>query len=172
MTVIFVLSQVKLKDNKTHFGTVCWVGTFQEVPGANWALIEDKSIRDDPLSEESKGVKYGKKIGLVKPGHGLFIPAKYCEILPPDGITCEQLPTSSLTGAPNQFDKSPAFVIRSGFVPPIKVVQQIIGVGKGIQGLNNSCYMDASLFGMFCFNERLDDIFLKRTDADRDANPR
>ena len=163
--------QVKLKE-KYHFGTVVWVGTFQSVPGALWTLIETAELRDEPHSDESNGIKYQRKIGKVKPGYGLFVPAHSCVILVPDGIRCDQLPASSLTGAPNKFDKVQASVVNTGFVPPIKDVNDIIGIRKGIQGLDNSCYMDASLFGMFCFNERLDDIFLKKSDEGRETDHR
>ena len=148
------------------------MGTFKTIPDAYWTLIETTELRDEPKSDESNGIKYKTKIGNVKPGHGLFVPAKSCVILPPDEIRCDQLPQTSLTGAPNRFDKAQAYVIDSGFIPPIKDVNDIIGIKKGIQGLDNSCYMDASLFGMFCFNERLDDIFLKKSNEGRDTNPR
>ena len=142
-------------------GTVIWVGEFKNLD-AVWTLIETLGLREKPDENESNGIKYGKKIGNVKHGHGLFIPAK-CLTVVSNLIKCTQLPLSSITGSTNQFDPLSASIINSGFIPPIKNVNEIIGLKKGIQGLDNSCYMDASLFGMFCFNEMLDEIFLKKS---------
>ena len=40
-----------------------------------------------------------------------------------------------------------------GFVPPLKVteVAKVSGRNRGIQGNQNSCYLDATLFAMFAF---------------------
>lgn len=35
------------------------------------------------------------------------------------------------------------------------------GKGMGVQGNNNSCYMDSSLFSLFAFNETLDNCLVK-----------
>jgi len=35
-----------------------------------------------------------------------------------------------------------------------------VGVQKGIQGQHNSCYLDATLYGMFAFSEAFDGLFL------------
>ncbi|KAI6660041.1 hypothetical protein LOD99_14382 [Oopsacas minuta] len=155
---------------KVHEGRVVWVGMFKNVPEV-WTLIETTEPRNEPNTFESHGIKYEKKIAHVKPGHGLFVPAKACTLVVPDDIKCPpELPYSSLTGAPNKFDPYSASVIDTGFIPPIKYVKDIIGIKKGIQGLDNSCYMDASLFGMFCFNEMLDEIFLKKSQESKGDN--
>ena len=142
-----------------------WIGEFQAIRNHVWVLIETENRREDLYEEisigEANGFKYGVKIGNVKPGHGLFVPAERCKVIAPEDIQCNKLPQSSLIGSPNEFDPMTATIISGEFVPPIKDVRKILGLKKGIQGLDNSCYMDASLFGMFCFNERLDDIFLK-----------
>ena len=36
-----------------------------------------------------------------------------------------------------------------------------MGIEKGIQGHHNSCYLDATLFGIFAFSDAFDDIFLE-----------
>ena len=136
-----------------------------------WTLIETVEPRENPDDNESNGIKYEKKIANVKHGHGLFVPARMLAIIS-DGIRCSQLPTSSISGSPNQYDPLSASVIKSEFVPPIKNVNDIVGLKKGIQGLDNSCYMDASLFGMFCFNEMLDEIFLKKSRETKEGDSR
>ena len=35
------------------------------------------------------------------------------------------------------------------------------GKSKGIQGHQNSCYLDATLYGMFAFSDAFDDLFLQ-----------
>ena len=153
-------------------GSIVWTGEFSKLPNTMWTLIETVKPRERPDEDESNGIKYGRKMGNVKHGHGLFIPAKSLTLLIPDGIRCSHLPQTSITGSPNRFDPLPASIIKAGFVPPIKNVTEIIGLKKGIQGLDNSCYMDASLFGMFCFNEMLDDIFLKNSQETKTEDTR
>ena len=41
-------------------------------------------------------------------------------------------------------------------------MEKHIGKIKGIQGQHNSCYIDATLFGMFAFSDVFDDLFLDR----------
>ena len=36
-----------------------------------------------------------------------------------------------------------------------------LGKGKGIQGHSNSCYLDATVYGMFAFTDVFDKLFLK-----------
>lgn len=36
-----------------------------------------------------------------------------------------------------------------------------IGEGKGIQGHQNSCYLDATLFGLFALSSSFDELFLE-----------
>ena len=40
-------------------------------------------------------------------------------------------------------------------------IQCYIGEGKGIQGHQNSCYLDTALFGLFALTDMFDDMFLK-----------
>lgn len=37
---------------------------------------------------------------------------------------------------------------------------------KGIQGHQNSCYMDATLFGLFALTTEFDDMFFQESDSD------
>jgi hypothetical protein len=40
-------------------------------------------------------------------------------------------------------------------------IQRYIGDSKGIQGHQNSCYLDASIFGLFALTDAFDELFLK-----------
>ena len=41
-------------------------------------------------------------------------------------------------------------------------VSKYIGEERGIQGHQNSCYLDATLFGLFALNNEFDSMFLER----------
>lgn len=40
-------------------------------------------------------------------------------------------------------------------------LEEIIGESKGIQGHNNSCYLDATLFSMFTFAQCFDSLLYR-----------
>ena len=47
-------------------------------------------------------------------------------------------------------------------IPPVKIVEHVhTGLRKGIQGHQNSCYLDSTLFGLFAYSTVFDDLFLK-----------
>ena len=48
-------------------------------------------------------------------------------------------------------------------------VERYLGEGRGIQGNQNSCYLDATVFGLFAVSDVFDDLFLLKDDADKDA---
>ena len=51
----------------------------------------------------------------------------------------------------------------SGFQSPVKVsdVSRVSGRNKGIQGHQNSCYLDATLFAMFSFTGVFDGLLYR-----------
>ena len=53
-------------------------------------------------------------------------------------------------------------VVQSAPAPDAeKKVNKFIGTLKGIQGNQNSCYLDATLFGMFALNNYFDQMLLE-----------
>ncbi len=48
-------------------------------------------------------------------------------------------------------------------VPP--TIDKYIGREKGIQGHQNSCYLDATLFGLFALTMEFDDMFRDKDDT-------
>ena len=52
-------------------------------------------------------------------------------------------------------------VIQSAPAPDNKKVNKFIGPLKGIQGNQNSCYLDATLFAMFALNIYFDQMLLE-----------
>ncbi len=53
----------------------------------------------------------------------------------------------------------PEDVNETDVVPPS--IAYYIGNEKGIQGHQNSCYLDATVFGLFALTMEFDDIFLR-----------
>ncbi len=53
----------------------------------------------------------------------------------------------------------PEDVIETDVVPP--TIDKYIGNEKGIQGHQNSCYLDATLFSLFALTMEFDDMFLR-----------
>ena len=58
--------------------------------------------------------------------------------------------------------KTEVLVINDRYVPAKLDPGTHIGKRKGIQGQQNSCYIDATLFGLFAFSDVFDDLFLDR----------
>jgi len=44
-------------------------------------------------------------------------------------------------------------------------VTSYVGERKGIQGHQNSCYLDATVFGLFALSQEFDEIFLRDRDS-------
>ena len=42
------------------------------------------------------------------------------------------------------------------------LLKEHTGLPKGIQGQQNSCYLDATLYGMFAFSDAFDGLFLMK----------
>ena len=54
-----------------------------------------------------------------------------------------------------------------GFVqPPSELSGHHIGLPKGIQGQQNSCYLDSTLYGLFAFSDAFDGLFLHMSTMD------
>ena len=57
---------------------------------------------------------------------------------------------------------------RDQFINPGQIFGYI-GDGKGIQGHQNSCYLDSTLFGLFAASDAFDSIFLEQDRAGGDV---
>ena len=61
-----------------------------------------------------------------------------------------------------KFDLNSSIEFKTFLQPSEKVVEHMhTGRGKGIQGHQNSCYLDSTLYGLFAFSGAFDDLFLK-----------
>lgn len=61
---------------------------------------------------------------------------------------------------------SPALVYRSGDKSPGKNLTNLLGKSRGIQGHNNSCYLDATLFAMFSATTLFDPLLYRPATKD------
>ena len=87
----------------------------------------------------------------------MFVP--YSHVIP-DPRFKETLPSPSLGQDFGPLD-SP---VVPGFCPPhatVETVAAICGRNKGIQGHQNSCYLDATLFAMFSFTGVFDGLIYR-----------
>ena len=50
---------------------------------------------------------------------------------------------------------------RDQFINPGQIYEYI-GEGKGIQGHQNSCYLDSTVFGLFALSDVFDNMFLEQ----------
>ena len=114
------------------------------------------------------GVLHDKRLFECRPGHGALVHISKCRVSrstmhgarSSGEMTVSE--DSTLRGLPNLFHNSHITITQPNeFYPPLNTVREIIGDNKGIQGHMNSCYMDASLFGMFAFSSTFDPLFLK-----------
>lgn len=61
-----------------------------------------------------------------------------------------------------EFDLNNSITMKTFLQPPETVKEYIhTGRAKGIQGHQNSCYLDSTLYGLFAFSGAFDDLFLK-----------
>lgn len=61
-----------------------------------------------------------------------------------------------------QFNLNDSIMLKRFIQPPEQVIEHVhTGGGKGIQGHQNSCYLDSTLYGLFAFSGAFDDLFLK-----------
>ncbi len=58
-----------------------------------------------------------------------------------------------------------AEIVSDHRVPVNTNIKHYIGERKGIQGHQNSCYLDATIFGLFALSQEFDDMFLRYKDS-------
>ena len=99
-----------------------------------------------------------RQLFTCAPGKGFFVP--YTHVIP-DPRFKESLPAPVI----GQQDFGPIdSPLIPGFCPPHPAVDQLISIcgrNKGIQGHQNSCYLDATLFSMFTFTSVFDSLLYR-----------
>ncbi|KAK7063093.1 hypothetical protein SK128_004549 [Halocaridina rubra] len=139
-----------------RFGVIRWLGTVpgDKKEGRKVAGVEMEDAKDGI----SDGTFSGKRYFTCATGKALFVPLRMCH---KDSRFLESIssnPRASL--AFGSMDCQPV----GGSVPPLSTqeeVQAMFGKNRGIQGHQNSCYLDATLFSMFAFTSVFDNLLFR-----------
>jgi len=144
--------QLETQQGEQLFGVVRYIG---DVPGqgGRWAGVE--------MEEEVRGGTSGwvqnRPLFSCPDGKGVFVP--YTHVIP-DPRFKETLPTPPVG---QDFGPKDSPIV-PGYCPPCTTVENVASVSgrnKGIQGHQNSCYLDATLFSMFCFTSVFDSLLFR-----------
>jgi ubiquitin thioesterase CYLD len=147
-----IMVQLRTPEGENLFGVVRFEG---EVPGAagRWAGVE----MENEVKGGHSGTVGGKRLFSCPPGKGAVVPLTH---LVPDPRFAESLPLQQDFGG----IECPAV---EGHYPPHPTVKpeamkaEFQGRNRGIQGHQNSCYLDATLFSMFCFTSAFDSLLYR-----------
>ena len=90
-------------------------------------------------------------------GKGVFVP--YTHVIP-DPRFKETIP-AAINGQDFGPKDSPIVPGNCPPCPTVENISSISGRNKGIQGHQNSCYLDATLFSMFCFTSVFDSLLYR-----------
>ena len=143
--------QLATPQGEHLFGVVRYVGDLSGQQG-RWAGVE----MENELKGGHGGTVGGRRLFSCPPGKGVVVPLTH---IVPDPRFAESLPQQQDFGG----IECPAV---TGYVPPRVTVQpdtlaSVSGRNKGIQGHQNSCYLDATLFSMFCFTSAFDSLLYR-----------
>jgi len=160
LQVIAVGSMVQLETQHGEelCGVVRYCGDSPARPG-RWVGVE----MEEEIRGGTNGWVQNCQMFSCAPGKGVFVP--YSHVIP-DPRFKETLPVPSIGQDFGPLD-SP---VVPGFCAPhptVESVAAICGRNKGIQGHQNSCYLDATLFSMFTFSSVFDSLLYRpRSQAD------
>lgn len=149
--VVGSMVQLETQQGDKLFGVVKYIG---DVPGpGRWAGVE--------MEEEVRGGNNGwiqnRPMFSCPEGKGVFVP--YSHVIP-DPRFKETLPPPPCG---QDFGPKDSPIV-PGYCPPCPTVENVgsmSGRNKGIQGHQNSCYLDATLFSMFCFTSVFDSLLYR-----------
>ncbi|KAK7907467.1 hypothetical protein WMY93_016079 [Mugilogobius chulae] len=119
-----------------------------------WAGVE----LDYDVKGCSDGTYGGKRFFTCNGNKALFIPKTKCHPDSRFGFCGESV------GSQIQKAQVPPFEESEDHVPPLtesEALSVLVGKMKGIQGNTNSCYLDATIFSLFCSSLVLDRLFQK-----------
>ena len=153
--------QLQTLGGEQLFGVVRYVGENPGQGGGRWAGVE----MEGELKGGHSGLSGGRRLFSCPPGKGVLVPLNH---VVPDPRFAETLP-----GQQQDFGGIECPRIE-GHQPPHPTVEQdcgdVSGRNKGIQGHQNSCYLDATLFSMFCFTSAFDSLLYRPRNKDDIVN--
>ncbi|XP_071482472.1 uncharacterized protein, partial [Diadema antillarum] len=150
--------EVRLRGN-SYSGLIRSIEKVPEWPDGEIAGIE----LEDPIVGGTDGSFEGKQYFNCRPGRAVFLYLSQCR---PDS----RFPTGEATYRYYRRETSQDFggvdsPIEPGYISPQRFDRGSVGRNKGIQGDQNSCYLDVTLYSMFSFNETFDRMLLRDGDA-------
>nr|XP_009860718.1 ubiquitin carboxyl-terminal hydrolase CYLD [Ciona intestinalis] len=138
------------------YGVVKWTGYLPR--------DEDLSVGlelDNPVPTLTDGTYNGVRIFETQPGHALFVRPEDCAVDPRFYSDAKQSHSNMQSVASRNFGDFKAPCIPGTVAPPKTLQANMVGKGKGIQGHQNSCYLDSTLFSMFAYSYCLDTILFR-----------
>uniref|UniRef100_A0A4W4FDC1 ubiquitinyl hydrolase 1 n=1 Tax=Electrophorus electricus TaxID=8005 RepID=A0A4W4FDC1_ELEEL len=155
--------------NRLVYGVIRWIGVL-EGKRHEWAGLEMVSLL--------QFVTFGTKRYFTCEGNrALFVPLEQCR---PDSRFLLTLPAQELLTPPQTLSAPPfkrtwPTLVEDvdEYVLPVAesaALSLLVGRMKGIQGHFNSCYLDATLFGLFSSSMILDSVFHKSADVETDIS--
>ncbi|XP_065164082.1 ubiquitin carboxyl-terminal hydrolase CYLD [Atheta coriaria] len=146
------------------YGVVRWMGKEE---GSNF-VVAGVELEDEPVHLPltlSDGTYKGRKLVECSGDRVLFVPITQCH---KDSRFQDGIPTPVHTASEKTFGKDCPVI--PGAVPPLIMkteedVEAVCGQFRGIQGRNNSCYLDATLFAMFTYTAVFDNLLFRPREA-------
>lgn len=147
--------EVMIKD-EPHYGVIKWIGNIDYQNGAVRPLIAGIELEEEHC-EAGNGWMRGHKYFDCAPHRATFKLLNQCK---KDSRFSE--PSCSIEAF-----KDRAREVIPGIIEPVTHVDPDRTFRKynGIQGHNNSCYLDATLFSMFTFTSVFDNLLLRPANA-------
>ncbi|CAI8016038.1 Ubiquitin carboxyl-terminal hydrolase CYLD [Geodia barretti] len=148
-------SPVQLVRDSSRHGVVRWLGTLPEIQGAI-AGVE----LDEPMDGCGDGEWNGHRYFTCLPGRAFFCPVTS---LRPDPRIPPATQPAQHGGQPdtNPLNKVPDWESEDQHTAGDQI-QKYTGERRGIQGHQNSCYLDATIFGLFALSDVFDSLFLDK----------
>ena len=135
-----------IKGSMFHYGVIRWIGSLPS------------------KSHVCAGLELEEEISVPSSSNGSFDGVRYFNCPPFRAFFCylhdcskdsrfDELPVQEVK---QFFGPHQSLVIEGRVDPPNHISSMFIGRSRGIQGNRNSCYLDATLYAMFAFNNTMD----------------
>ncbi|XP_018015832.1 ubiquitin carboxyl-terminal hydrolase CYLD isoform X2 [Hyalella azteca] len=139
-----------------RFGVIQWLGTISD--GKKEGRVVAGIELEDGSDGLSDGTFNGRRHFSCPPGKAIFVNLSLCR---QDSRFLETL-SSANPRASIAFGSEDCGPVEGRVAPPRgSSVLAMIGRNKGIQGHQNSCYLDATLFSMFAFTSVFDSLLFR-----------
>uniref|UniRef100_A0AAV2M5R6 ubiquitinyl hydrolase 1 n=1 Tax=Knipowitschia caucasica TaxID=637954 RepID=A0AAV2M5R6_KNICA len=152
------LVEVQSNSGVTVYGVIRWTGSLEGKTG-EWAGIE----LDYDIKGCSDGTYGGKRFFTCSGNKALFLPKTKCSPDARFGSSAESVDFRTEKQTVPDFEESED---HAAPLTETEALSVLVGKMKGIQGHINSCYLDATLFSLFCSSLVLDRLFQRPLDIE------